>query len=235
MRWCGTGCPPTGRGAGDRCHRRCRHRRDRVAAREPGSTWSPRPASRRRSHLSGARRQTVIDRAEFTTRKAAAEGALGGRRRLRRQPHARQRLRADPLRRPRRGLRPGAGIDFPASVAPFILRGVSLLGIDSVMAPSAARGGLETSRARPRRRRARIDRPGDWSGRGHREGARTHGRQGARPRRRRRQPLTGALMTKKTEPKTSSSTCSDVDHRVGKPVGGGRLSDPVLHPTSGAG
>ena len=31
------------------------------------------------------------------------------------------------------------GMDFPASVAPFILRGVSLLGIDSVMAPMALR------------------------------------------------------------------------------------------------
>ena len=31
------------------------------------------------------------------------------------------------------------GMDFPASVAPFILRGVSLLGVDSVMAPKAAR------------------------------------------------------------------------------------------------
>ena len=31
------------------------------------------------------------------------------------------------------------GMDFPASVAPFILRGVSLLGIDSVMAPKARR------------------------------------------------------------------------------------------------
>jgi acrylyl-CoA reductase (NADPH) len=31
------------------------------------------------------------------------------------------------------------GMDFPASVAPFILRGVSLLGIDSVMAPKASR------------------------------------------------------------------------------------------------
>jgi acrylyl-CoA reductase (NADPH) len=30
-------------------------------------------------------------------------------------------------------------MDFPASVAPFILRGVSLLGIDSVMAPKAPR------------------------------------------------------------------------------------------------
>ena len=31
-----------------------------------------------------------------------------------------------------------AGMDLPTSVAPFILRGVSLLGIDSVMAPIAA-------------------------------------------------------------------------------------------------
>ena len=30
-------------------------------------------------------------------------------------------------------------MDFPASVAPFILRGVSLLGIDSVMAPRELR------------------------------------------------------------------------------------------------
>ena len=32
------------------------------------------------------------------------------------------------------------GMDLPASVAPFILRGVSLLGIDSVMAPLTLRG-----------------------------------------------------------------------------------------------
>ncbi|HTZ69969.1 MAG TPA: MDR family oxidoreductase [Acetobacteraceae bacterium] len=31
------------------------------------------------------------------------------------------------------------GMDFPASVAPFILRGVSLLGVDSVMAPNKKR------------------------------------------------------------------------------------------------
>ncbi|MDR3417172.1 MAG: oxidoreductase [Nevskia sp.] len=31
------------------------------------------------------------------------------------------------------------GMDFPASVAPFILRGVSLLGVDSVMAPKPPR------------------------------------------------------------------------------------------------
>ena len=32
-----------------------------------------------------------------------------------------------------------AGMDLPSSVAPFILRGVCLLGIDSVMAPIALR------------------------------------------------------------------------------------------------
>jgi acrylyl-CoA reductase (NADPH) len=31
------------------------------------------------------------------------------------------------------------GMDLPTSVAPFILRGVALLGIDSVMAPKALR------------------------------------------------------------------------------------------------
>ena len=31
------------------------------------------------------------------------------------------------------------GADFPATVMPFILRGVSLLGIDSVMAPKGRR------------------------------------------------------------------------------------------------
>jgi acrylyl-CoA reductase (NADPH) len=31
------------------------------------------------------------------------------------------------------------GLDLPASVAPFILRGVTLAGIDSVMAPKAKR------------------------------------------------------------------------------------------------
>lgn len=33
------------------------------------------------------------------------------------------------------------GLDFPSSVAPFILRGVTLYGIDSVMAPLTARKG----------------------------------------------------------------------------------------------
>jgi acrylyl-CoA reductase (NADPH) len=32
-----------------------------------------------------------------------------------------------------------AGMDLPASVAPFILRGVTLVGVDSVMAPKSLR------------------------------------------------------------------------------------------------
>ena len=43
------------------------------------------------------------------------------------------------------------GLDFPASVAPFILRGVTLYGIDSVMAPKALR---EQAWAPPCRRAA---------------------------------------------------------------------------------
>ena len=34
------------------------------------------------------------------------------------------------------------GMDLPASVAPFILRGVSLLGINSVMCPRVCARGL---------------------------------------------------------------------------------------------
>jgi acrylyl-CoA reductase (NADPH) len=40
------------------------------------------------------------------------------------------------------------GMDFPATVAPFILRGVSLLGIDSVMAPPRKRKAAWTRLAR---------------------------------------------------------------------------------------
>ena len=49
------------------------------------------------------------------------------------------------------------GLDLPTSVAPFILRGVTLAGIDCVMAPkAAARRGLGASGARPRPRQARA-------------------------------------------------------------------------------
>jgi acrylyl-CoA reductase (NADPH) len=39
-------------------------------------------------------------------------------------------------------------MDFPATVAPFILRGVTLYGIDSVMAPLAVRQEAWTRLAR---------------------------------------------------------------------------------------
>jgi len=41
-----------------------------------------------------------------------------------------------------------AGMDLPASVAPFILRGVCLLGIDSVMCPIEKRRSAWTRLAR---------------------------------------------------------------------------------------
>ena len=48
------------------------------------------------------------------------------------------------------------GMDLPMSVAPFILRGVTLAGIDSVMAPTReARQSLGAARARSRSRQAR--------------------------------------------------------------------------------
>ena len=87
-------------------------------------------ARRRRDHLA---------RRAFRTGEAARQGALGGRRRRGRQPYAGQCAVDDLLWRRGRRLRPGAGMDLPSSVAPFILRGVSLLGIDSVMAPKRIR------------------------------------------------------------------------------------------------
>ena len=66
-------------------------------------------------------------RRAFAARQAAAEGALGGRRRLGRQPHARQRLRAVEV--PRAWSPPAASRrawTFRRRVAPFILRGVTL-------------------------------------------------------------------------------------------------------------
>ena len=59
------------------------------------------------------------------------------------------------------------GMDLPASVAPFILRGVCLYGIDSVMCPHAApAGGLETSGKRPGSAKIGRNDPGNRSFRG---------------------------------------------------------------------
>ncbi len=75
------------------------------------------------------------------------------------------------------------GMDLTTSVAPFILRGVTLAGIDSVMAPkAAAHRGLEPAGARSRQGQARRH-DGDAAGRRRRRpGARHPRRQGARPR-----------------------------------------------------
>ena len=70
------------------------------------------------------------------------------------------------------------GMDLPTSVAPFILRGVSLLGIDSVMHPAAGRRtGMATARQRSRSRQARRDDQRDRPGRCHR--SRAENRRGA--------------------------------------------------------
>ena len=82
----------------------------------------------------------IVDRAELAgAGQALAEGTLECRRRRGRQPHARQCAGADPLRRRRRRLRSGPRPRPAGHVMPFILRGVTLAGIDSVMAPIALR------------------------------------------------------------------------------------------------
>ena len=58
------------------------------------------------------------------------------------------------------------GMDLPTSVAPFILRGVTLAGINSVMAPKARAGrGVGAARARSRQGQARRH-DGDAAGGG---------------------------------------------------------------------
>ena len=78
------------------------------------------------------------------------------------------------------------GSDLPASVIPFLLRGVSLLGIDSVMCPQGrADRGLGPAGARPAARPARPDDRDRAARRCARSGAAHPERRGARPRRRR--------------------------------------------------
>ena len=76
------------------------------------------------------------------------------------------------------------GMDLPTSVAPFILRGVKLLGIDSVQCPLAPRRlGADRARSRPRQARGNDD---DRTVRAIvRDRRRYSRRQGARPRRHR--------------------------------------------------
>ena len=72
-------------------------------------------------------------------RQAAAEGALGRRGRRGRQPHAGQRLAQTRYGGVVAACGLAQGADLPGTVMPFILRGVTLAGVDSVMAPLALR------------------------------------------------------------------------------------------------
>jgi hypothetical protein len=85
------------------------------------------------------------------------------------------------------------GMDLPGSVAPFILRGVSLLGVDSVMAPVALRAEAWSRLAREldRGKLARMTTTVPLEGR--RRGGPAHrGRRRARPHRRRDRLTRGA-------------------------------------------
>jgi len=88
------------------------------------------------------------------------------------------------------------GMDFPASVAPFILRGVSLLGIDSVMAPRPPRLAAWQRLARDLDPQALESIVREIPlGEAIAAAAELMGRQGARPHRGRRQPLKGNTMS----------------------------------------
>ena len=111
--------------------------------------------------------------------------------RFRRQPHARQRLRADPVRRRRSP--PAASRrawTCRRRVAPFILRGVTLARHQQrLRAARAAREGLGAPRARARSGAARSDDDRDRARRGDRARARRARGQGPRADRRRRESL----------------------------------------------
>ena len=78
----------------------------------------------------------VIDRNELSgPAKPLARGALGGWYRQCRSTTLVEPSVDDQIRRRFAACGSPAGMDLPSSVAPFILRGVCLLGIDSVMCP----------------------------------------------------------------------------------------------------
>ena len=91
---------------------------------------------------------------------------------------------ANPLLRRGGGLRAGAGRRLPTTVMPFILRGVTLYGINSVLVPNAQRARrLGVDGQAPRRQDSRSDDGGNRSvgsdrlraALDRRPGARTHG------------------------------------------------------------
>ena len=82
-------------------------------------------------YLKGLGAAEVIDRKELAAAACARQGALGRRDRCRGFHHAGQRPVDDTLWRRGCRLRIAGGMDLPTTVAPFILRAVSLIGIDS--------------------------------------------------------------------------------------------------------
>ena len=142
------------RGAGHRRDRRRRQRRDRAARAARPSRSSPRPARPTEADYLHAARRRRGHRPRRARRRPAS--------RCRRSAGPRSSMRSAATRWPTRcaqtryggvvaacGL--AQGIDLPGTVMPFILRGVTLAGIDSVMAPIALRrDGLGAARPRPR-------------------------------------------------------------------------------------
>ena len=91
-------------------------------------------------YLKGLGAAEIIGRDELSgAAKTARQGALGGRRRHGRLDDPRQRLAMTKAGGAVAACGNAAGMDLPTSVAPFILRGVSLLGINSVTLPKALR------------------------------------------------------------------------------------------------
>ena len=146
-------CAGARRGGRDRRCRRCRLGRDRAPGQARLSRSSPRPAGRQEAdYLKGLGAAEVIERKELAgpprplgkERWAGAIDAVGST------------TLANVLSMTRYGGAVAAcglagGMDLPTSVAPFILRGVSLIGIDSVMCPLTLRQrGLAPPGNRPR-------------------------------------------------------------------------------------
>ena len=176
------------RGARHRRERRRRQRRRRAARARSAIASSPRPARPSEAatcaQLGAAE---VIDRAELAApgkplqkeRWAAAIDAVGSH------------TLANALAQTRYGGIVAAcglaqGHDLPATVMPFILRGVTLAGIDSVMAPLApAQQAWRAARARPRSEALDLITEEVRARRRDRQGRRAAGRQRARADRRR--------------------------------------------------
>ena len=104
-----------------------------------GGGSSPRPAASPRRVTPGAGASEVIHGDAVRAGQAAGEGALGGGRRQRRLAHARQPACADPIRAAWGGLRARGRHGFAGVGLAFVLRGVRLLGVDSVQCPMPAR------------------------------------------------------------------------------------------------